>query len=351
MNKYKFSLPSYTKIILVLLLTYTFPVFGKIIKFSNSPRLSIELNTIYNDNIFLFSDAYINDFKNQINAYRFPFSTYDDLITNINLSLRIPYSRTSNISLYYKQYLYALNSEKSYQIVSTTINQRISKPVNLKASYLYLPRYLIRYYRDPLGSSTKYIGCTFTEHLFTIGFDYSIKNVKLSPFVRYEIDNYKKNFNFYNSKAIRFGADVNWTISKIMAINLRFESKQNKAKGPIPDISYNDNNGSVQFETRIPNYEKLGLNLGADYSKRSFTTLNSATIDPYHKDRIDGKFSFLGSLIYRFSNKLQVILDYEHEIRKVSSTSLIYIEDIKDYTNRRLSLGFKINSIRIIEGE
>jgi hypothetical protein len=139
MNKYKFSLPSYTKIILVLLLTYTFPVFGKIIKFSNSPRLSIELNTIYNDNIFLFSDAYINDFKNQINAYRFPFSTYDDLITNINLSLRIPYSRTSNISLYYKQYLYALNSEKSYQIVSTTINQRISKPVNLKASYLYLP--------------------------------------------------------------------------------------------------------------------------------------------------------------------------------------------------------------------
>lgn len=330
---------------------------AQIIKLSQPVRLGIELKSIYDDNIYLYSQDYLQDFKNQIRSYRFPINTYDDFITNINLSLRISYTRTSNVNFYFKQFLYSVNSEKSYQTISATINQKITKPINLKISYLYLPRFLIRYYRDPFGTSTKYIQCSFAEHLFTFGADYTIKDIKLSPFIRYEIDDYVKNFNYYDGYAIRFGADFLWTINlasseqmrgkKQTNIKLGFESKQNKADGPVPDISYNDNSVSLEFETRIPAYEKIGVLLGAEYSNRNFTTSNSANIDPYHRDRIDKKLQITSSIIYYISNRFQLYLNYEYESRKVTSPSLNSIEDIKDYQNNRVLLGFKLGSIKL----
>ncbi len=321
---------------------------AKVVKFSKRPvRFGIELKSIYDDNIFLYSPEYISDFQHQIRSYRFPINTYDDLINNLNLSLRVPFYFNSHFNIYYKQYLYTVNSEKSYQIISGSINKPLTKPLLLRLSYLYLPNYLIRYYRNPLGSSTQYIGCNFSEQLITFGFDYTISKLKINPFIRYEIDNYKKNFDYYDSKAIRLSLNATWTVSKQTNIEISFESKMNNALGPAPDISYYDNGISFKLTSHLPKYDKLGINLSGEYSIRDFTTTNSSSIDPYHKDRSDNLLNLGGGVFFNVSKNLQVNLNYEYESRKVKSPSLSFIEEVKNYTNNRIVLGLKFNPSRI----
>ncbi len=327
---------------------------AKTVKFSRKPRFGFEINTFYDDNIFLYSETYITDFKNQVKLYRFPFSTYDDFIVLLNPSIQLPLrfgKIKPNLYLNYKQYIYSVNTEKSYQILSVTINHPIINPIILEINYLLLPRYLIRYYRDPLGSSMDYIGCSFKEHLLTARLIYNIYDIKIKPFVRYEIDNYNENFVFYNSKALRIGVNVTLKPHKLINVNLGLERKQNNAQGPIPDISYNENSAFIDVITNVPSFEKLSFNIGADYAQRIFTTSNSFNIDPYHKDRKDKKLTINTGLSYRFSRNLQISTQYEQETRKVTTPYPIDIEEIKDYSNRRFTLGFRFYPNILFEGD
>lgn len=340
---------NWIKASLIISLFFISSLNAKVVKFTRKISFGIQINTIYDNNIYLYSPDYIADFKEQIHPYRFPINTYDDFITNINLSLRIPYAKSSNIYLYYKQYLYTMNAEKSYQIVSMTISQNISNNLKSKVSCLFLPQYLIRYYRDPLGPVTRYIGCTFTEYLFTFALEYNLSNIKLNPFIRYEIDNYKKNFNFYDGEAFRFGLTLTMPI-KFINITVQAERKLNDAMGPVPDISYNQN--SYQLSLTSPLFqEKLSLNISGGYQTRVYTTGNPFVMDPFHKDRNDKILSAGIGLNYRLSKKIQLSLEYEKEKRSVKTPYNINIEDIKDYQAERISLGIRLNPNFVIQGE
>ena len=354
MNKYKYCLSSIKIIPFILLLTYAFPVFAKTIKFSNSPRLNIELKTMYNDNIFLYSDAYISDFVNQVRPFRFPFNTYDDFITNLNLQLQFPVQKDINksyLNLFYKQYLFAMNGEKSYQIVSATFNQSLSKRFGFDVSYLFLPRYLIRFYQNPFSASIDYIGCTFAEHLLTIRLNYKWRSINVKPFGRFEIDKYKENFSFYDGKASRFGMDLIWLITSSINLAAGVERKQNQTQGPVPDISYNENQLNGQINVKLPDIEKLLLNFGTNYIARDYTTNNSALVDPFHKDRSDKTINLNGGVEYRIASNLRINFVYEHEIRRTSSPYRSQIEDIKDYDNNIFTLGLRYSMSNIFQGE
>jgi len=340
--------------IIVAVVTLFSQLDAKVIKFSQKPKFSFEINTAYDDNIFLYSTSYIDDFKNQIRSYRFPFETYDDFIVLLNPSLRLPIRLgplKPTLFLNYKQYLYSVNSEKSYQIFSVTSDHSIIEPLNIELSYLFLPRYLIRYYRNPSGSSTDYIGCTFTEHLITGRLIYKWNIIKIKPFVRYEIDNYKKNFDFYDGKAVRLGIDANIKPHKLVRINIGIERKVYSADGPVPDISYNENNAFAQIVAKVPNFEKLSFYIGTDIGQRIFTTDNPFSIDPYHKDRKDNKYSVSIGTEYQVSRILQFSAEYFLEKRTVSTPYQIDIEEIKDYNSNRLSIGLKFNPIMLIDGD
>ncbi|MEO0082780.1 MAG: hypothetical protein ABIK33_00120 [candidate division WOR-3 bacterium] len=338
---------NWTKATLIISLLFVTLLNAEVVKFTRKISFGVQINTIYDNNIYLYSPDYIADFREQIRAYRFPINTYDDFITNINLSLRIPHAKSSNIYLYYKQYLYAMNAEKSYQIVSMTISQNIANNLKSKIGYLFLPQYLIRYYRDPLGSATRYIACAFAEHLFTFGFEYNLSNIKLNPFVRYEIDNYKKNFNFYDGEAFRFGLSLMVPI-KFINLTAQAERKLNNAMGPVPDISYNQN--AYQLTLTSPFYQKkLSFNISGSFQTRIYTTENAFEIDPYHKDRNDKIFSFGTGLNYRLSKKIQMSLEYEKEKRSVNTPYNINIEEIKDYQAERISLGIRLNPNFVIQ--
>ncbi len=357
---------------LIFILSWLLPDFtygqSKVVKFSsarrNQLRFTLSFNTIYDDNIFRYSDDYLYDFQHQIRSYRFPFRSCDDFIVLLNPSLRIsgflmPKSiiPISHFYLNYKQYQYTINAEKSYQIFSMAVNQSFTKKFSSEIEYLYIPRYLIRYYQDPLSNigssaSTKYIPCLFSEHLFTVEMVYKLttflsgsSNVK--PFLRYEIDNYERNFDFYDSKAIRYGVNVSSVIIKKLSLELSAEQKHNWAKGPKPDISYLETNFTLGAKYLIPKFwhdqiRKLKIGIDVDWAIRKYTTQNTYQTDPFHRDRTDNKYGWKINLNYQLSKMIELHGKYEQEFRKVKSPYRADIDDIKDYKNNQIGIGIKL---------
>jgi outer membrane protein assembly factor BamA len=134
-------------------------------------------------------------------------------------------------------------------------------------------------------------------------------------------------------------------------VNCGIERKEYKAQGLLPDISYNQNPVYVKINAHMPGLENLSFSFGADFEKRYFTTANSFQFDPYHRDRIDTKYSFNIGTDYSFSSSLKLSFDYTKEARRVWTPYQVDIEEIKDYDNNQYSLGLIFNPRVLIEGD
>ena len=122
------------------------------------------------------------------------------------------------------------------------LGQNFSKPFRFEIGYLYLPNYLIRFYKDPTThtSPPTYISCDFTEQLVSFEPNYRFKKIfSLTPFYKYEMDNYGAKFNYYDTKAHRLGLNGSYRFRTMLEIKGGVEYKVAKANGPVPDISYN----------------------------------------------------------------------------------------------------------------
>lgn len=338
--------------IILCLLTVTNLIFAsKIVSFRRTPHISFDINTQYDDNIFLFSKEYINDFIHRIRSYRFPFRTYDDLITRIDLSFNLPAqlsSKRTDFNLNYRQYLYLVNTQKSYQLMVLNINQQINNSFSYEIGYLFLPSYLIRYYRNPLGSATDYIGCIFTEHLMTARLKYRLNKVTVTPFIQYEIDKYLKNFRHYDGYALRYG--LNASTHNVSYVNtfIGITRKTYFAQGPIPDISYTEDRISVRLTPKLIK-SNIKLSTQFQYARRNYTTDNSFEIDPYHRDRIDNKINAYIKVSYQLKRNLQIYTAFEYEQKRVTTPYRIDINEIKDYNNNKYLLGLRLNRDNIFK--
>ncbi|MEO0115768.1 MAG: hypothetical protein ABIK93_09915 [candidate division WOR-3 bacterium] len=314
-----------------------------IIRWPTRPLMTLEgdIRFTYDDNIFLYSAQDLNDFRHSVRPYRFPFTTTDDFITTLTGILRFrttPFpTRPLSISIRYRQHIYAVNRIKSYQLISLNLVQGLSKQFEFAIGYSFLPEYLIRYYKDPTvqTSPPTYIGCDFTQHLFNAELNYRIKRRLLfTPFYKYEIDDYTDKFDYYDTKANRFGFAGSYNLKSWLALNGEIEYKLAKAKGPVPDISYR------QFDWL------LGINLGTNprvrisYNQeyRKFITTNLPSIDPFHSGRVDRVQNLKLDLEISLSKAIRLVPNYEFEIRKVTSPYKETIDEIKDYQNNRFGL-------------
>ncbi len=319
---------------------------ARIVNFSTQPKLSIYLSTQYDDNIFLYSQQYLDDFQHQIRAYRFPFRTYDDVITRINLGLEIPFSmwnRKTSLNLTYRHYLYSVNTQKSYQLIQALFSNHLAKSLNIDIGYLFLPSYLIRYYRNPLGSATDYIGCIFAEHLVTSRLRYATPyKITLTPFFQYQIDDYNKIFNYYDGYALRYGINVAIRQLEFTNIYLGYMRKNSYAKGPIPDISYNENRLSLRLSPKLKT-KNINISTQIIYTNRVYTTAFAFEQDPYHRDRIDTKYNVSLDLSYRIFKNTYLNLGYEYEQRRSQTPYQFDIDDIKDYNNNKYLIGIRFN--------
>ena len=128
---------------------------------------NLDIGFSYDDNVYNYSQPYIDDFLNGVRAYRFPFETHDDLVTAMDFRLLVRNKffggRTTTFSLDLNTDNYLVNNQKNFQKYTFGLRQSFGEYA-VKLSYGLLPNYLIRYYRNPQGTSTEYIGCEAAYH-------------------------------------------------------------------------------------------------------------------------------------------------------------------------------------------
>jgi hypothetical protein len=317
---------------------------GTIISFRRRPRIRLNFLSEYDNNIFLYSPQGLYEFKHQIRPYRFPFQTADDVITSWNLNISLPFlflKRPTDFLIDYKAKIYTVNSEKTYQIIQTAVFNRLTPKLELQVSYLLIPKYLIRYYRDPLNTEPHYIGCFFREHLFSFSARYRFSFMTINPYFRYEIADYRQNFNFYDGNATRPGIKLRLPITKTLSVTARWERRNYHARGEVPDISSISDN--FQSRWQLKTNRRLTLVTELEYELRHYTTTNHISIDPYHRNRTDRKYSFKINASYQIRSSLEIFTEYRYEFRNVSSPSFIDIDEIKNYNNYKMSGGVRFS--------
>ena len=299
----------------------------------------------YDDNIYEYSVRDLDEFTNRIRSYRFPFETSDDLVTRQDCQLllrtRTIANRTTTINLRAAASNHAINRQKDYQTYNAGIRQSFGK-IALKCDYLHIPRYLIKYYPDPM--SAEYKECAFTEHLLTLKTSFLPSEIiALHVRAAREWDNYVPDFRVYDTQAWRIGADLDLAMNPWYEPAIGYEFKDALSRGPDPDLSFRRHSGSINnlFNLRFPRLAKLYLDYKIDY--RIYTTDLPPAEDTPHSGRTDFTHRFACAARIPVLGFLDITGGYCYEFRRASSPSYPEIGIVKNYDKYQLSGGIRFS--------
>ncbi len=301
---------------------------------------SFNINVEYDNNIFYLSPADLQKFRLSEIPARFPYYSADDIDWKITAGLRGSYSANTIFGLRFRLHQYIINQEKSYGLVNARIQQQAGNIVKFVISYTWLPNYLIRYYPDPEIKGS-YFPCRFGEHLFGIDLQRRFGTFRITPGYRFEIEDYLKKFDYYDTKAHRFSTEFQWRPVKNMNLHFDYQFKIARAKGMVPDISYDQHQFEITLGTRPRAFSRFGIEVGYQFCHREYTTDNPITIDLYHYGRIDETQTITANSDYQLKF-CTLILKYQLEWREVTSPYNEEIDEIKDYRVNRISFGINL---------
>lgn len=308
-----------------------------------------DIRLAYDNNPFEYSAADLALFRSAAAPERFPIRTSDDLQASLSGSVLQRFrlaGRSGSLTLRTRLHQFVSNPEKSYGLATVEAGQSLWSSAQLRLSHLYLPRYLVRYYRDPSSDDTgDYTPCSFAEHLLSAGVRQRLGPVTVEPRYRYEADEYVRAFEHYNTRAHRPGLRLEWEPVSSFVLGGDYEYKLASARGPVPDISYDQHEVALSVRSRPRRLTRFGLEAGYAYAHRAYTTANGGEVDPSHAGRVDviEKIEIEGR--YRLAGPT-IVAGYEYEWREVSSSYSSSINDVKDYRAHRFSLGVVVSSRR-----
>jgi hypothetical protein len=306
----------------------------------------------YDDNVYTYSQPYIEDFLNGVRPYRFPFETHDDLVTSLDFSLLVRNKffgkRTTTFSFDLNTDNYFVNNQKNYQKYTFGLRQSFGKYA-VKLSYGLIPKYLIRYYRNPHGTSTDYIGCEAAYHTISGKISFStIQNITLSATYSHRWDNYIDEFNRYDAR----GHNIAFGLEKELRKYLNFEfvyayrTSENDSAEVVtssaeltPDGSFYQHslNGNLELQAVI--FVPTVVKFGYDYAYRNYNA--SSAEDSLHFGRHDNRHRALISVHSRILTGAWLKLFGLRQWRNATSEISADIDDIKDYVKYKAGAGLE----------
>ena len=306
----------------------------------------------YDNNIYAYSVEYIEDFINQTNAYRFPFETYDDLITSADLNLRFRNKllgkRTTTLSVDLAANHYLQNREKDYVRYRFGVRQSLGEYA-LKLSYRIIPGYLIRYYQNPQIPTTDYIGCRATYHTASAKLSImKIKNINFDVVYSRRWDDYIEEFNRYDADGHIIGLLIDKKIGKYLDLGVSYDYRFSNADSAdviasgneiTPDGSYYQHSlgGNIAWQTMFifPTMFRCLYN----YSFRSYTT--SLEEDYLHFGRQDHRHRIMLSTQSRVLTGFHLKFFFMRQWRDATSEIYPEIDAIKDYSKYQVGAGLE----------
>jgi hypothetical protein len=299
----------------------------------------------YDGNVFQYSARDESLFVHRAQPSRFPFRSLDDVVIGVNGRLTW---RTSLIAGHTSQFgvsavgrQYVSNPVKSYLSGSVRARQYLSRNLHFEANYLLIPRYLIRYYRDP-AQSAGYAPCALAEHL--VGLEagwWPLRWLELAPTVRYEIDRYQAPFEFYNSTAWRAGVDLRIAPLRAVGLNAAYEFKASRTRpAASPDISYDQHDAALSVKPRLG---KAEFEVGGNCTWRGYTA--TAAVDSTHAGRVDVTRAAGAGVTLALSRAISVVGSYRFERRNSTAPYRADIDEVKDYAQSVIALGIRAGGI------
>ncbi|MGC9110479.1 MAG: hypothetical protein ACP5JB_01245 [candidate division WOR-3 bacterium] len=302
---------------------------------------------IYDRNIFCLSPSDLDRYRQRIEPERFPYRSADDLKLMLNAELTGRFSKSTSLIAGLRIHNYAVNQEKSYGLLRCKLEQGIGSSSRLAFYSTWLPDYLIRYYRTP--NNSQFRPCRFGEWLAGADYEQRFRTLRIIPGYRFEFYNYIPPFEYYNTRAHRFDARLDCRPERNLNLQTRYYFKIAQAKGPVPDISYNEHDLFVKIATRPRRLNRFGIKSGYEYSYRSYTTDNPPAVDPAHANRVDRIQCISLGADYELE-LFTIYFQYEFEWRDVQSPYKQQIEEIKEYRTTRVGLGVTLRLRMQLQG-
>ena len=308
------------------------------------------IKLMYDSNIFTYSQEYIDDFLAQTAPYRFPFETYDDLYTELQLDMRFRKmlfaNRTTTLNMGGRIRHYAVNPQKGSLRMIAGLRQSLGTWA-IKVSYRLLPGYLIRYYKNPEHTNTEYFPCRATYHTFAG--KVTLPRISIfTPAVQYQhsIDDYLEPFTIYDARAHTVGlhTDVNMATKFHASAHYAFElSELDTTLMPgdtiedIPDGSYLQQAMGMSVTLKGIVCASLTFSLGYEYTFRNYRSEDSD--DRLHFGRQDHLHSIsIGAVLWLRTGMLLHGF-YTHRSRIADSEVFPEIDMIKNYAQDRTGAG------------
>lgn len=306
----------------------------------------------YDNNVYAYSNDYLDDFINSVRSYRFPFETYDDMRIRAALDLLVRNkffgNKTTTVSTQVTLSHYLNNREKDFQKIEFGLRQSFQKYA-IKVTYDIIPEYLIRYYRNPQGTSTDYIGCGVMYS--SVAGKLSYQQEPIAAFVRYRYrwDDYISEFDLYDAQNHIIETQIVFTVTERFQVFAQYAYRHNRSDtieslslqdDDAPESSYDQHapriSASYWFKLLFPTQ----LAMGYKYTFRMYTTDRSD--DMFHYGRYDHMHRFNARLALRVMTGMYVELAYVRQLRNATSDIFPDIDTIKNYDKYIMSAGLRL---------
>jgi len=303
------------------------------------PRFSssLECSCTYDNNIFYLSPGDLTEYRQGLAPARFPFPSADDIDITVISRVAAKFANFFVLKLALTGHQFLVNQEKSYGVIRCQLEQKAGVRGKFLFFFVWLPNYLIRYYRE--FNRGNYYPCRLGERVIGFDFDYDWPRVNSRLGYALEADNYSKPFAYYNTLAHRIDVRLNWHLSNNFNVTTGYNFKLAQAKGPIPDISYLEHSIKINVSSSPLVFNRLRVDAGYEFTPRRYTTTLLA--DRYHYQRTDQVQLISVQGNYRFPDFV-LFLRFELEWREVASPYQQEIEEVKDYRAHRLTLGCRL---------
>lgn len=313
---------------------------------------NLDIDFEYDNNVYAYSSQYIDDFLNQVRPYRFPFETYDDLVTSVDFRLLVRNKfigkRTTTFSLDLNTSNYLMNNQKNYQKYTFGLRQSFGKYA-AKISYQVIPSYLIRYYRNPQGGSADYIGCEVAYHTISGKVSFAtIEGITLSAGYGHRWDDYIEEFNRYDAKGNIFSFGIEKRLRKYLNFEFGYAYRSSENDSAdfstsgtelTPDGSFYQHSLSGDLSLQAVIVVPTALQLSYTYVFRNYTAIYPE--DSLHFGRQDHRHRITLNSHFRILTGIQIKLFATRQWRNATSEILPRVDEIKDYNKYKFGAGLE----------
>ena len=314
------------------------------------------VTTRYDDNVFRYSLRDRNRFKDEANPNRFKgVKKLYDIITAPSLELYLDQEllqgKPTTFRAGFNYSIYAINTERNYQVYSFGIEQPMWQGGSLKVLYYWRPKYFLRTLDDtdlPGSQKARYKRAEYVQHyIFT-----RLRQRLSQEFVgvikySYKRRDYNSEFTERDSNIHIAAADLIYDLNDWIQAKLGFifETLDARAEDDFADVdddvSYDQYGAIAQIRLQVA--KPVWFRVRYLYNYRDYTTGNSASVDPFHAGRHDHYHNIYGRMVYEPKKDFEIFAEYTFRIKKSNLDEEVsgdYSSDSLKYQANIVTVGF-----------